>query len=57
MGKGVIAMNLLEILWLLLFSLKGVVPHLEAIFSYFQNNDFLKVQSISDQNLFTELQN
>ena len=41
-------------------SLKGVVPHLGAIFpifSYFQNINFLKVKSISDQNLFTELKN
>ena len=39
------------------YPLKGVVPHLKAIFSYFQNINFLKVQSIFDQNLFTELKN
>ena len=37
--------------------IKGVVPYLKAIFSYFQNINFLKVQSISDHNLFTELKN
>ena len=36
---------------------KGVVPHLKAIFSYFQNIYFLKVQSISDKNLFIESNN
>ena len=41
----------------ILGTLKGVLPHLKAIFSYFQNINFRKVQSFSDQNLFTELEN
>ena len=34
---------------------KGVLSHLTANFSYFQNIYFLKVSPKSDQNLFTEL--
>ena len=37
--------------------IKGVLPHLKAIFSYFQNINFIKVQAISNQNLFTEIEN
>ena len=50
--------NLEEIrIWSIIKDFKGVVPHLKAIFSYFQNINFLKVQAISDPNLFTELTN